>query len=177
MNDQWPPKEIGPLWPNQRIVDRIAEFDIPIEVFLHRALFDRVLVWQIPEDHGGADTVKLDGGVKLYKPETTIARERQQNPRGVIISAGLHAYTALRSHGSDIGNIVRFVRLAPWRITVGREGKKDIELFPLRADNLVVDDDQALDVHEGRLTLAWDNYDYYYRERGVRTDPATDNDA
>lgn len=86
------------------------KYAIPNSAWRSQAVFNKILVWQIPIDE--SDTYGQTG---LVKPETVKKRELSEAPRGVIVSAGLQALDELRSHGVDIGHTVFFTHLAPFR--------------------------------------------------------------
>lgn len=115
---------------------RRKEYGIPVGAFGMQAMFDRVLIWQI-SDHQG-DTFK---GTSIVMSERSKARTREEAPRGVIVSAGLRALDFLRTNGSDIGNIVRFVRLSPWRMPVDFVDAKEVHLMVIRAGDIIADED------------------------------------
>lgn len=86
------------------------KYAIPNSAWRSQAVFNKILVWQIPIDE--SDTYGKTG---LVKPETVKKRELSEAPRGVIVSAGLQALDELRSHGVDVGHTVFFTHLAPFR--------------------------------------------------------------
>lgn len=83
---------------------------IPDSAWKSQAVFNKILVWQLPIDE--ADTY---GGGLIQKTDAQKKRELSEAPRGVIVSAGLQALDELRSHGVDVGHTVFFTHLAPFR--------------------------------------------------------------
>jgi hypothetical protein len=102
-----PPGALGlsPLLDAKRI-----KHGIPDSAWRSQAVFNKILVWQLPIDE--SDTY---GGGLIQKTETQKKRELSEAPRGVIVSAGLQALDELRSHGVDVGHTVFFTHLAPFR--------------------------------------------------------------
>jgi hypothetical protein len=82
--------------------------------FEHQALWDRIFVAQIREV---PRETHFEGG-RIIKTENTQSAEKYSSPRGVIVSAGLQALDAMRSHGIDLGERVCFIQQAPWRMKI-----------------------------------------------------------
>lgn len=117
---------------------RRLEYLIPNGAFAQRALYDRMLVWQIPyyrEKYGDTSIIMSDTGKSRLKNEA---------PRGIVITAGLQALDVLHDHGSGLGNVVKFIRLAPWRLPVDMIGGVEHELLILRVGDLIADEDLEL---------------------------------
>jgi hypothetical protein len=87
---------------------RRRQFSIPEEAFREEALYDRILVWQpkLGDTYSGSN-ILMDIRVK--------ARKEDEAPQGVIITAGLSALDVLWSHGIEVGHMVSFCNLAPYR--------------------------------------------------------------
>lgn len=129
-----PPGALG-LHP---LVDaRRLAYGIPDGAFNHIAMFDRVIVAQLPEVEG--ETV-IKGG-KIIAPEQVRKRLEREAPRGIIISAGLQALDALVSNGCGLGHIVRFIRNAPYRFAVDSVGGIEVKVMLLRAGDIVSSED------------------------------------
>src|SRR6188508_1736958 len=118
-----PPGAFGlpPLLEQRRL-----EYLIPNGAFAQRAMYDRLLLWQIPyyrENYGDTRIIMSEQG-----------RDRNKNeaPRGIIVSAGLQALDVLHDHGSGLGNVVKFIRLAPWRLPCDMIGGQEQYLMILR---------------------------------------------
>jgi hypothetical protein len=118
--------------------ERRREHLIPNGAFAQRAMYDRLLLWQIPyyrENYGDTRIIMSEQG-----------RDRNKNeaPRGIIVSAGLQALDVLHDHGSGLGNIVKFIRLAPWRLPCDMIGGQEQYLMILRCGDLIADEDLEL---------------------------------
>lgn len=117
---------------------RIAKYKIPSSPYA--PLFDRIVVYILPEEKAARDTF-IPGG-KIQKSEEYKEAEKRESPRGVLIAAGLKAMDILRGHGVDLGHIVWLARFSPWRHEVDRdENGKPIELMFLRAGDIVGSED------------------------------------
>jgi hypothetical protein len=109
---------------------------IPDSVFTVEALFDRIFVWQLPRVFG--DVIE---GTMLIKPETARQREEESTPRGVIVSAGLKALDNLRSNGVNVGDVVNFIRLSPWKLTLQEIAGVEVNVLILRDGDLIASED------------------------------------
>jgi len=117
---------------------RRLEYLIPNGAFAQRAMYDRMLLWQIPyyrENYGDTRIVMSEQGKD---------RNKNEAPRGIILSAGLQALDVLHDHGSGLGHIVKFIRLAPWRLPCDMIGGKEEYLMILRCGDLIADEDLEL---------------------------------
>ena len=135
---------LGPLVDRKR-----RQYGIPDEAFFSQcAVFNRVLVAQIPEEEG--DTYE---GSVILKTEIAKKRDLVEAPRGVIVSAGLQALDELRSNGFDIGHTVGFTRLAPFRRPFATIGGERLTLIVLVAGDIVDSEDlgQALKSRRARV--------------------------
>ena len=128
---------LPPLLEKRRI-----EYGIVDEAFEQECLFDRVYVWQIPRNE--ADTYE---GTMIIRPDQAKRREEESCPRGVIVSAGLKALDNLRSNGVDLGHVISFVRMSPWRMPIGNIAGVEIPpLLVMRDGDLI----SSLDLCEAR---------------------------
>lgn len=119
---------------------RRLEWGIPDGAFRAQALYDRLLIWQIPPAFSTGDTI---GGGAILKSEQTKLKELRECPRGIIISAGLKALDVLRSNGSDLGHIVKTVKNSIYGVQCDYDpetGKYDW-LQVLRDSDLIDDED------------------------------------
>ncbi len=111
--------------------DKRCKHGIPDSAWKSQAVFNKILVWQIPVD--GSETY---GGGVIVKTEAQKKRELSEAPRGVIVSAGLQALDELRSHGVDIGHTVFFTHLAPFRKRLPPIAGKEPSLVILHAGDI-----------------------------------------
>ena len=115
--------------------ERRLQYLIPNGAFAQRALYDRMLVYQI------AYYQERYGDTRILMSDEGKSRNKNEAPRGVIVSAGLQALDVLHDHGSGLGHIVKFIRLAPWRLPCDMIGGKEEELLILRCGDLIADED------------------------------------
>jgi hypothetical protein len=108
--------------------EKRCKYGIPDTAWTTQPAFDQVLVWQIAVDEG-----KSFGGGTILKTETTLKRELQEAPRGVIVSAGLTALDQLRSHGIDVGHTIDFYQIAPLRKRLPTIAGKEPTLVMIQA--------------------------------------------
>lgn len=113
---------------------RRREHKIPEVVFGQTALFDRILVWQC--DKFGSETY---GGGVIVKHQNVKDRQQDEAPRGVIISAGLHALDVMWGHGIELGHVVNFAHFAPARLYL--DDVNDVNLVVLRDGDLLASED------------------------------------
>lgn len=138
----------GALGLGKLLDGRRIKYNIPDEAFEMQAAFDRILVWQVDSLHQeqyaekhGVDAAGKFAGTSIYMPDNTRKGKREETPRGVIVSAGLRALDNLRSNGIDVGHLVNFIRLAPWRIPIASHAGHVSHLMVLRDGDLIASED------------------------------------
>jgi hypothetical protein len=119
-----------------RLEDARLKYGIPDSVFHTDALFDRIFVWQLPRVFG--DVIE---GTTLIKPEGVRQREEEGTPRGVVVSAGLKALDSLRSNGVELGDVVNFIRLSPWKLTMQEIRGVEVNVLILRDGDLIASEE------------------------------------
>lgn len=116
-------------------------------------VYDRVAVWQWPEDwYGGERVAGSEAG--LYRPDSAVTRNRQNTPRGIVVSIGLAAMDAMRSNGMGVGHIVHFAVNSPFRKPLDDTDK--IYMVLLHAGDMVGSEDLAQAMDDGSAQVAWD---------------------
>jgi hypothetical protein len=141
-------------------------------VFAAQAAYDRILLFQI--DPSFSDGEKY-GDTGIYMPDSAKRRVREEAPRGVIVSAGLRALDSLRSNGMDLGHIVSFVRLSPWRLPVDMIAGAPVYVLILRDSDIVGSEDTAAALRAGGLVIEA-KPDHSYIGRGVPSLPKIGDD-
>lgn len=116
---------------------RRQEYGITDGAFKRAAQFDRIYVFQIAMNDG--PTFVKDG--RIFMPETAKKRVREEAARGIVISAGLKALDNLRSNGTDLGHIVNFARLSPYRIPSEHIDGVEQHIMVLRDGDIIGDED------------------------------------
>lgn len=134
---------------------------MPDECFAHQAMFDRILLWQI----ASIENERVGKDSLIIAPETTQKREKEGNPRGVIVSAGLGAMDVIRSNGMDLGHIVGFVYLAPFKRPVVNIEGHWFSLIVLSVGDILDSEDTRAAIASGRIETRYDQgtgKHYYY---------------
>ena len=122
--------------------ERRKKYSIPDQCFGQVALFDRVLLYQIPLFDGIGD--KVAPGSRIIAAQTTQEKRLSSAPRGIVITAGLAARDYLWANGVELGSIIKFVRLSPWHMPVGiDQANKEIYLQVVRVGDIVACEDLA----------------------------------
>lgn len=128
---------------------RRLEFLIPDEAFREQPLYDRIFIYQISM----WKTDKYGDGL-IEMPEIVKDAEKFSNPRGVLIAAGPIALDEIRSNGADLGHVVTFIKLAPWRLQVAAHRGRDEHILIMRSCDLIASEDLARQLREGALAIA-----------------------
>lgn len=115
---------------------RRLEYGILDEAFKQEAVYDRVFLWQIPR----VFSTKAEGSM-IEMPETARQRREESTPRGIILTAGLKALDNLRSNGMDLGHIVSFIRLSPWRLPILEIAGIEFTVMVLRDGDIIASEE------------------------------------
>jgi len=147
--------------------ERRLRFAIPDGAFRTQAVFDRILVWQVSDWEG-----ETYGDTMIVMPELAKARTQEAAPRGILISAGQLALDGLRSNGIELGHVVRFIRLAPWRMRVDTIGGQEQHALILRSGDLIGSEDlrDELRSNPGAISFNAETGQHEYMG-AVRTSP------
>lgn len=127
---------------------RRSEYGIIDAYFESQPLFDCVWIFQLEMNRG--DNFIPDG--RIIKSDQSRAREKETAPRGILVGAGLMALDSLKSHGVELGHIVRFIKLAPYRIQVGFAGTYQYVL-QMRVGDILASEDLAAKLKSGKLQM------------------------
>ncbi len=111
------------------------------KAFQRQAQFRRIHIFQV-------DLMALLGtGEDRYYPGTTIERptvakrvDQEGCHMGILISAGLTALDELCSHGTELGNVVGFIRNAPMRHTFSRSENGESYYLVLNSGDITCDE-------------------------------------
>jgi hypothetical protein len=144
-NDMSKPGKLGlpPLLEQRRF-----EHSIPDSAFKYQPLFDRIFVWPVPDDHG-----LLSKDSPLVLPETVRQRDMYSTPRGVLIAAGLGALDVMHSHGVELGHMIHFQRIAPFKRRIGRYAGEEMQVWVLQIGDLASSEDLAAEIRAGSLKV------------------------
>lgn len=145
---------------------RRLEWRITDGAFALSPLYDRVYLHQIPMQIGGKK-----GAIHL--PDTVRKKEHRSCPRGVLIAAGALALDSIRSNGVDLGHIVRFIHVNPWRLIVDYAEGFEPEVLVMTAGSLTGSEDLADALRSGavKVEMGSDGKHRYVAKDGTTWDP------
>jgi hypothetical protein len=152
--------------------DKRCKYGIPASAWDAQTVFNKIYVWQIKVD----DSETYGGGL-ILKTEEARARELNEAPRGVIVSAGLQALDELRSHGVDIGHTISFAHSAPFRKRLPRIDGKQPSLIILHAGDVIDSEELAQNLKKRVCRVITREVDgaiehYFCDENGKTWNPA-----
>jgi len=142
-------EEHGDLGLPPLLAERRLEYGIPDGNFEFQTVFDRILVYQV--DRYTGDT--YGEGSLIHMPHTHRESEKQMAPRGILVAAGLTALDQLRSHGVDLGHLVTFIRLAPYRYPTGRILGRETYSILMRAGDILGSEDLCQAMKNGECKI------------------------
>jgi hypothetical protein len=125
---------------------RRHEWLITDGAFAISPLYNRVYVHQIPRH---ANQKKGS----IYMPDTVAHKELRSCHRGVLIGAGGLALDALRSNGADLGHIVHFIHVNPWRLFVDYGEGKEAQVLVMTVDCIAGSEDLAEAMKTGKAKI------------------------
>lgn len=140
---------------------RRLEWGIIDAAFSRQASFDRIHIWQIPEQK----TETFGEGSLIVMGDQSKARLKNEAPRGIVISAGLKALDAMRSNGIDLGHIVNFIQAAPWRIFVDYVLGHRPAILVMNVGDIINSEDLATEIREQRLGVTRRDNQHVYADR------------
>lgn len=153
---------------------RRDQYGIIDGAFAARPVYDRVFIWQIPMEES-----ETFGGGLILKTERTKQMEHEEAPRGIVVGAGLKALDSLRSNGIDLGHIVSFVRLSPYRKPCGRGyGNLEEYVIILRDGDIIASEDLEQEVRAGRVKEHYDTeaHQHFYDSSHMPVVPVIPSD-
>lgn len=133
------------------LTKRVFEYKIP--AWPGQALYERVLIFKIPEESTASDEIDIGDGHKLVKPETRVGVDVSRCPRGIIVSAGLRAMDIMRAQGMELGELVWFAPHVPFRFVVKQRSRQDDEFSFMNVGDIILSEDVL-----GRLTPPSDEH-------------------
>lgn len=145
---------------------RRLEWGITDGAFEHQAAYDRILVHQIPMAHFMDGKYAGPGGLIVMPDNQAKARERSA-PRGIIVSAGLKALDELRTNGMDLGHIITFNEVSPWRIETDVVGGKLQHLLVMHAGHIISSEDTRKRLLRRELFVDGPVTEHVYVNRGT----------
>lgn len=148
---------------------RRLEYGLVDSLFRFQGVYDRIYVWQIDDN----DMENFGEGSRLVRSDITKKRDREQSPRGIIVTAGLRALDILHSNGMALGHIVRFQYLAPYRLPVEIIDGKGIHLVVLNVGDITASEDLRELTLDGTIELQVSDgqHRYFNKKTGELWDP------
>lgn len=140
---------------------RRLEWGIIDSAFARQAAFDRVYIWQIPEQR----TETFGEGSLIVMTDQSKARLKNEAPRGILLSAGLKALDSLRSNGMDLGHIVNFIQAAPWRIFIDYIKGHRPAILVMNAGDILGSEDTARALREKEFGVTRRENQHVYADR------------
>lgn len=158
------PGELGLPW---QLDKRRIEWGITDNAFAVQAAYDRILVYQIPPRQYAKGTFGTDSRIQM--PDTSKDARTRSAPRGIIVSAGLRALDELRSNGMELGDIVMFNIVQPWKVDYDVLDGKSQGLLVMHTGHLIGSEDTARRLKEGAFSVSTEKVDgqevHIYRDR------------
>ena len=149
-----PPGEGVTKWNLSPLLDkRRMEHLIPDGAFDSMPMFDRVHIYQIGQKQLVNDGVERHGDTSIIMTENAKGYTRESNPRGIIVGAGLQALDSLRSHGADLGHIVRFQRLSPYRHEIDNVFGRPYYILVMNVGCITASEDAEEDRRSGGMKV------------------------
>lgn len=150
--------------------ERRIAWGITDGAFAIQAAFDKVLIYQIPPRHFEKGT--WGAGSKILMPDAARDAQARTAPRGIIVSAGLKALDELVTNGMQVGDIVCFNHVAPWRVETDVIGGKVVPLLVMHTGHLVGSEDTARRLRDRQLGLSVEKVEntqtFVYRDKNGR---------
>ena len=131
---------------------RRLEWLITDGAFAMAPLYNRVYVHQIPSSYSVGKKKGL-----IHTPDTVAARELRACHRGVLVSAGALALDALRSNGVDLGHIVHYIHVNPWRLFVDYAEGIELQVLVMSVDCIAGSEDLADVLRSGAAKMTIEN--------------------
>lgn len=141
-----PPGALGlpPLLDQRRL-----EYGLPDEIFNAACMYEFIHIYQIDL----VDTDKFSKDSLLVRPEALASRDKKTAHRGILVGAGLRALDIGRSNGWDLGHIVNFIQLAPFRQKMVTIRGKDWSVLCMQAGDIRSSEDLVRDLRGGRAKV------------------------
>jgi len=131
---------------------RLKEYNIP--AWPYQPVFDRIVVYRIPEDKAKSDKFSEDG--ILVKPEVVKDREEKSSPRGLVVAAGLTAMDQLKGHGIGLGDLVWLTKWTFYSHETARTTMGGVEFLFMRAGDVVGSEDLLKSMQAKKVTVVLD---------------------
>lgn len=148
---------------------RRLEYGITDGAFRVQAAYDRILVFQIAEVHFMAGRFGNESTIVLPKSFEDAAERAA--PRGIVVSAGLKALDEMRSNGIELGDIITFNMVSPWKIDTDIIDGKKHQLLVMHAGHIIGSEDLAERLRRRELYVDGPPTAHVYVNRGTGERP------
>lgn len=140
---------------------RRLEYGIIDDFFSCQPFDDKIHIFQVPRTTGET----YDGG-HIVMTGNRQKVEQETNPAGIITAAGAKAMDVLRDNGMDLGHMVSFLRIAPWRHEINRKGVVQ-EVLHFRVGDIAGSYDLMQDLRDGKTRLKFDEdaREHFYEDK------------
>jgi hypothetical protein len=125
---------------------RRLEWLVTDGAFAISPLYNRVYIHQIPMPFN-----KKKG--LIHTPDTVAHKELRSCHRGVLVGAGGLALDALRSNGVDLGHVVHFIHVNPWRLFVDYAEGHFFQVLVMTVDCVAGSEDLAEAMKTGKAKI------------------------
>lgn len=164
----------GALGLPKLLEERRLKYGITDSAFSMQPYHDTVLVYQLSRMQG-----ETFGDGPILMPDTSKKREHESTPQGVVVAAGLCALDSLRMNAMDLGHVVAFCRVAPWRMETDKVNGKWEQVLVFRVADIVGSLDLAKNLRSGDMAVGFDKdaYEHFYHneETGENWHPQRDS--
>lgn len=129
--------------------ERRLEYGIPDGAFLCQAFAERVRIWQV------AQYTEKYGDTSIVMPDIVKSRERHSCNLGILLSAGPGSMDCLHTQGIELGHIVEFVKMQPWRSRVQTIAGHEHHVMIMNAGDILGSLDLARNIRKGTTRIYW----------------------
>lgn len=139
--------------------ERRLKYGITDGAFAFQPYNDSVVIHQLSRVQG-----ETFAGSSILMSDKQKEREREGTPQGVIVAAGLCGLDGLRMNGMDLGHIVAFQRVAPWRVQTDLIGGNWEQVLIMRIADIVGSLDLVQNLRSGKMKVSFDKerYEHIY---------------
>lgn len=139
----------GKLGLSKHLDARRLAYGVPNGAFDVQPAHDTVYVYQLaPIDH-----ITFTKKGRIVRPDMVQTQATNESPRGLLVAAGLEALDILSSHGIEVGDIVRLLRMSPYRMTVDNIEGHDFPVLVMNAGDIKGSEDTAGRLRRGELRI------------------------
>lgn len=124
------------------------KYGIPDSAFMTQPIFDRCHVWQVE-----AHEKETYGDTGIVIPDFVRMRDKERNPKGILLNGGPAALDALRSNGVELGDLVTVIEHVVFRVTQGITEGKTEQIVVVSASDICDSEDLRDRIKAGVMRL------------------------